>query len=87
MTFQPVNIQGALVSEYEYNGWYFQAEMYKEYVHKMPQNAICKVLEYDQKKDKSCVPTSACAMITYNSGLEFAEWEIREMWQEYQGDQ
>lgn len=83
MTFQPVNIKGG-VTDVTFNSWFFQAEMYKEYVPKMPKNQITKVIEYDQKKDKSCVVFSACAMISYNCGLEFTYDEMREMWQEYQ---
>lgn len=85
--FVPVNIPNAVKepSAIEFNSWFFQANLYKEYVPIIPHNSFKKILEYDQKKDPSCVIFSACGMITYNTGLEFTYDEMREMWEEYQG--
>lgn len=58
--------------------------MYKEYIPLLPENPFKTVLEYDQKKDPSCVIFSGGAMITYNTGLTFTNDELREMWEEYQ---
>lgn len=88
MTFQAVNIQGAVKepSAFEMNGWWFQAEQAKEFIPLLPVNPVDTFLEYDQKKDPSCVVFSAWGMITRNSGLTFTEEELTEMWKEYQGN-
>lgn len=86
MTYQPVNIPGA-VSDVTMNSWFWQAELYREYLPLLPQNPFQVIKEYDQKKDKSCVVFSAGSMITGNTGLPFTDEELREMWQEYQGNQ
>lgn len=85
-TFTPVNIKGA-VSDVDQNSWFYQAELYREYLPLLPVNTVDFVHEYDQKKDKSCVVFSAGSMIARNTGLDFTNEELREMWQEYQGNE
>jgi hypothetical protein len=84
--YQPVNIPGA-VTDVTMNSWLWQAELYSEYLPLLPVNPFQVIKEYDQKKDKSCVVFSAGGMITGNTGLAFTDDELREIWQEYQGDQ
>jgi len=86
MVFVPTNILGA-VSDVKLNDFYWQAVAYSEYIPLLPQNPFKIVHEYDQSKDKSCVVFSAGSMITYNTGLQFTNEELREMWQEYQGNE
>lgn len=85
MTYQPVNIPWA-VTDVKMNTWIWQAELYKEYIPLLPENPWKIIKEYDQKKDPSCVIFSAGSMITANTWLEFTDDELREMWQEYQGN-
>lgn len=73
---------------HEYHGVTYQAELYRPYMSVMPMNpyylSVKNPIEYDQKKDKSCVVFSAMAMISYNCNLEFEDTEWREIWQEIQ---
>lgn len=89
MTFKPVNIPGAVVepSALAYHGIRYQAELYRPYIAKLPKNPYQTIIEYDQKKDKSCVVFSDMAMISHNCNLPFTDEEGREMWLEHQGQQ
>jgi hypothetical protein len=81
-------IEWAVVHEYHWIS--YQAELYRPYISALPINPyysfLKKPIEYDQKKDKSCVVFSDMAMISYNCNLEFSDEEWREMWQEHQGN-
>lgn len=74
------------VQEPNLSTWLGHAEVYAPYLDVMPENNMRCVMEYDQKKDPSCVVFSAAGMISYNTWLEFQYGEIREMWQEFQGN-
>lgn len=79
-------ISDAVVQTTPYHGIRYQAELYRPYIHKLPKNPFNTIVEYDQKKDKSCVVFSDMAMITYNCNLGFTDEEWREMWLEHQGE-
>ena len=82
------NIQWAVIepTPLEYHGIIYQAELFKSYIPKLPDNMFRTVYEYDQKQDGSCVIFSIGATIWYNTGLSFTNNELRELWQEHQGD-
>ena len=88
MTYKIVSIPDAVVqpSTLAYHGIRYQAELYRPYIPKLPRNPFQKIVEYDQKKDKSCVVFSDMAMITHNCSLKFTNDEWREMWLEHQGE-
>lgn len=88
MTFQPVNIPGAVQEPptFVINSWYYQAEQAKEFAALLPVNPIENTIEYDQKKDPSCVIFSAAGMLAHNAGLDFTYDELVEIWREYQGN-
>lgn len=73
MTFKIENISG--VEEVPYHGIQYQAALYEPYVIKLPKNPFQLVIEYDQKKDKSCVIFSDMAMMGYNCKLAFTDNE------------
>jgi hypothetical protein len=88
MPFKIATIPDAVVqpSTLEYHGIRYQAELYRPYIHELPKNSSQTIIEYDQKKDKSCVVFSDMAMISHNCQLTFTDDEGREMWLEHQGE-
>ncbi len=88
MSFQIEDISGAVLepSALAYHGIKFQADLYLPYIPKLPKNPFQTIIEYDQKKDKSCVVFSAMAVMSYNCKLSFTDEEGREMWLEHQGE-
>lgn len=82
MTFKVENISG--VESVPYHGIQYQAALYEPYITELPKNPFKNIIEYDQKKDKSCVVFSDMAMISYNCNLTFTDEEWREMWLEHQ---
>lgn len=77
MTLKIVSIPDAVVqpSTLAYHGIRFQAEDMRPHISKLPKNPFKTIIEYDQKKDKSCVVFSDMAMITYNCNLPFTDEE------------
>ena len=88
MTFKIATIQDAVIqpSTLAYHGIRFQAEAMRPHISKLPKNPFQTIIEYDQKKDKSCVVFSDMAMISHNCNLPFTDEEWREMWLEHQGE-
>lgn len=86
MTFKIENISESVVQPniLEYHWIKYQAELYRPYIAKIPKNTFRTIIEYDQKKDKSCVIFAALANIWYNWNLPFNDDEGREIWLEHQ---
>ena len=77
MTFKIAKIPDAIVqpSTLAYHGIRYQAEDMRPHIPELPKNPFQTIIEYDQKKDKSCVVFSDMAMISHNCNLSFTDEE------------